>query len=227
MTRRTCFLSFLLAALSAFLNAEQLAASTYKGRQLAGVMSPEGIAWLERDTREQEERLSLLIQALDLKAGQQVADLGAGSGTITRLMAPKVLPGGQIWAIEIQDAMMESLETLKRNERLAHLHIVKGTPSDPRLPPQSIDLILMVDVYHEFQDPESMLRAMSRALKPGGRIALVEYRAEDPKVPIDPSHKMSLKQIRHEFQRPDLGLKVKRIDSRLPRQHLVFIERTQ
>ncbi len=225
MTTRTHIFRFILALIVPFLLSAQLSANTYKGRQLAGIMSPEGIAWLERDTREQEERLSLLIQALDLKPGQQIADLGAGSGTITRLMAPKVLPGGQIWAIEIQDAMIESLEKLKRNERLDHLRVVKGTTTDPKLPPQSVDLILMVDVYHEFQDPESMLRAMSRALRPGGRIALVEYRAEDPKVPIDPSHKMSLKQIRREFQRPDLGLRVQRVDGRLPRQHLVFIER--
>jgi SAM-dependent methyltransferase len=218
MTRRIIFALWLLPTL--------LFAKFYKGRELAHVMSPEGIAWLERDTREQEERLSLLVEALDLKPGQRVADLGAGSGVISRLMAPRVGPGGQIVAIEIQDAMIAKLQELKAREKLAQLVILRGTETDPKLTPNSVDLILMVDVYHEFQDPESMLRAMSRALKRGGRIAVVEYRAEDPKVPIDRTHKMSIKQIRREFQRPDLGLKVERIDARLPRQHLVFVRKT-
>lgn len=225
MTHQSLFFSHMLLACFGLFLTFDLSAETYKGRELAQVMSPEGIAWLERDNREQEERLSLLITGLELKPGLKVADLGAGSGVISSLMAPKVLPDGQIIAIEIQDAMIEKLERLKTKEKLQHLTIIRGTVSDPKLAPLSVDLVLMVDVYHEFQDPENMLRAISRALKPRGRIALVEYRAEDPQVPIDRSHKMSLKQIRREFTRPDLGLKVEKIDSRLPRQHLVMIRK--
>lgn len=198
---------------------------TYMGRKLADVMGPAGIAWLERDQRESEERISLLVKALQLNPGMQVADIGAGSGTISRLMAPEVLPGGTVFAVDIQQEMLDRLVKEARARGLTNIQAIRSTDQSVALQPDSIDLALMVDVYHEFSYPFEMLQSLSAALKKGGILALVEYRGEDPKVPIKAEHKMTLAQIRKEFSRKELHLEWTRVDTRLPRQHLVFFTR--
>ncbi len=207
------------------LSVDAYAKQSYMGRELADVMGPQGIDWLERDKREAEERVSQLIAALPLKAGMQVADIGAGSGTISRLMAPKVLPGGIIFAVDIQQEMIDSL--LKSNEKfeIKNIQPVLGTSVSTTLKPASIDLALMVDVYHEFNNPFAMLKNISEALKKGGLLVLVEYRGEDPKVPIRAEHKMTLTQIRKEFERKEFKFDWLKLDPRLPRQHIVFLSK--
>lgn len=200
-------------------------AKTYMGRELADVMGPGGIDWLERDSRESEEKLTLLIAALPLKPGMQVADIGAGSGVITRMMAPKVLPGGTVFAVDIQQEMLDRLMQQNEKAGIKNVKTVLGGMKSPKLPPASLDLVLMVDVYHEFSYPFEMLKSISEALKKGGLLALVEYRGEDPKVPIKAEHKMTVAQIRKEFGRKELNLQFVRVDSSLPRQHLVFFKR--
>jgi ubiquinone/menaquinone biosynthesis C-methylase UbiE len=195
------------------------------GRELADVMGPAGIEWLERENREAEERLSILVKALPLKAGMQVADLGAGSGVITRMMAPKVLPGGTVYAVDIQQEMLDRLKAQNDKAGVKNIKTVLGAIKSPRLPPASIDLVLMVDVYHEFSHPFEMMKSTSEALKKGAWVALVEYRGEDPKVPIKANHKMTLAQIRKEFARKELNLEFVRVDNSLPRQHLVFFKK--
>ncbi len=200
---------------------------TYMGRELADVMGPAGIEWLERENREAEERLSILVSALPLKPGMQVADLGAGSGVIARMMAPKVLPGGTIHAVDIQQEMLDRLTQQNEKAGIKNIKTVLGSIKSPKLPADSIDLVLMVDVYHEFSHPFEMMKSTSEALKKGGWVALVEYRGEDPKVPIKTDHKMTLAQIRKELGRKELNLEFVRVDDRLPRQHLVFFTTRQ
>ncbi|WP_141735189.1 class I SAM-dependent methyltransferase [Oligoflexus tunisiensis] len=198
---------------------------TYMGRELADVMGPGGIDWLERDSRESEEKLTALVGALPLKPGMQVADLGAGSGVITRLMASRVLPGGMIHAVDIQQEMLDRLTQQNQKMGIKNVKTVLGSIKSPKLPPGTIDLVLMVDVYHEFSHPFEMMKSTSEALKKGGLVALVEYRGEDPKVPIKKKHKMTLAQIRKEMGRKELNLEFVRVDNSLPRQHLVFFKR--
>jgi ubiquinone/menaquinone biosynthesis C-methylase UbiE len=198
---------------------------TYMGRELADVMGPGGMEWLERENREAEERLSILLAALPLKPGMHVADLGAGSGVITRMMAPKVLPGGMVYAVDIQQPMLDRLQQLNEKAGIKNIKTVLGDIKSPKLPPGSIDLVLMVDVYHEFSHPFEMMKSTSEALKKGAWVALVEYRGEDPKVPIKANHKMTLAQIRKELSRKELKLEFVRVDNSLPRQHLVFFRR--
>jgi len=200
-------------------------AGTYMGRPLADVMGPAGIEWLERENREAEERLSILVSALPLKPGMQIADLGAGSGVITRMMAPRVLPGGTVYAVDIQKEMLNRLEQQNEKAGIRNIKTVLGTFKSPKLPPDSIDLVLMVDVYHEFSHPFEMMKSTSEALKKGGWMAIVEYRGEDPKVPIKADHKMTLAQIRKEMGQKELNLEFVRVDNRLPRQHLVLFKK--
>lgn len=223
---RTRALSMLLSILStAGLSFARAPDKSYMGRELADVMGPAGIEWLERDNREAEEKLTTLVNALPLKPGMQVADIGAGSGVIARMMAPKVLPGGLVHAVEIQDQMIARLEKEAKKAGIKNIKPVLGTEKTPRLAPASIELALMVDVYHEFSYPFEMMLSISEALKKGGWVALVEYRGEDPSVPIKASHKMTLAQIRKELGRPELGLEFVRVESSLPRQHLVFFKK--
>lgn len=200
---------------------------TYMGRPLADVMGPAGIEWLERENREAEERLSILVSALPLKPGMQIADLGAGSGVITRMMAPRVLPGGTVYAVDIQQEMLDRLAQQNEKAGIKNIKTVLGSFKSPKLPSDSIDLVLMVDVYHEFSHPFEMMKSTSEALKKGGWVALVEYRGEDPKVPIKADHKMTLAQIRKEMSRKELNLEFVRVDNSLPRQHLVFFRKRQ
>ena len=171
---------------------------TYMGREIAQVMSFHGASWLERPQREQEERSELILAALGLQPGMTVADIGAGSGYYTWRAAQAVGAAGTVYAVEVQPEMLRLLEAQMARRGVKNVKTLLGTPTDPRLPAGSLDLAFMVDVYHEFEFPHEMLAAIVRALKPGGRLAFVEYRAGDPKVPIKALHTMSEAQVRKE-----------------------------
>ncbi len=197
----------------------------YMGREIARVMGHQGIAWLERPEREKEERLSLLIKALKLKPGMIVADIGAGSGRISRLMAKEVMPNGRVLAVDIQQEMLDALTARSRLLGIKNIEPVLGTRTSPKLPAAAVDLIVMVDVYHEFDMPYEMLSELAKALKPKGRIAFVEYRKEDPKVPIKLVHKMSERQVKKEALQPEFRLRWVETYGKLPQQHVVIFER--
>ncbi|MEP6635025.1 MAG: methyltransferase domain-containing protein [Luteimonas sp.] len=197
---------------------------TYAGREIAGVMGWQGAAWLERQEREREERGSRLLRVLALKPGMNVADIGAGTGYYERRIAPLVGPMGKVYAVDVQPQMVAMLKKIAARPEFVNVVPVLGAERDPHLAPGSIDLAMMVDVYHELAYPSQMLDAIVRALKPGGRVAFVEYRAEDPRVPIKSLHKMSEAQVRREAALH--ALTWQRTDESLPWQHVViFVKR--
>jgi SAM-dependent methyltransferase len=191
----------------------------YLGREIAEVMGHLGAGWLERPEREQEERTDLLLDALGLKPTDVAADIGAGTGYFTFRMAERV-PQGRVLAVDIQPEMIGYLRDGQRQRGLRNVEPILSTITEPKLPPASVDLVLFVDAYHEFSHPREMMEAIVRALRPGGRVALVEYRLEDPDVPIKRLHKMSAQQARKEMAA--VGLKLLRADERLPQQHILF-----
>jgi predicted methyltransferase len=197
-------------------------AKFYLGREIAQVMGPGGIPWLERAERETEEQPQLVIDALEIKPGQTIADLGAGSGYYSFRIAPLVGPTGKVLAIDIQPAMLEAIAQRARREHIGNVATVRSSAQDPNLAPGSVDLLFMVDVYHELEYPYEMMTKVRTALKPGGRIALIEYRAEDPDVQIKPLHKMSERQVRREMQAA--GFKHLKTVHTLPLQHLIVFE---
>jgi ubiquinone/menaquinone biosynthesis C-methylase UbiE len=192
----------------------------YLGREIAQVMGPGGIPWLERDQREFEEKPGVVIDALQIKPGDTVADLGAGSGYYSFRLAPVVGPTGKVLAIDIEPRMLEVIRGRAARQKIGNVETVRSTASDPNLPPASVDVLLMVDVYHELAFPYEMMQGVVTALKPGGRVALVEYRKEDPNVPIKEVHKMSERQVTREMQA--VGLKPQRSVESLPLQHLLI-----
>jgi len=189
------------------------------GRIIAGVMGHEGASWLERPEREAEERPSRAIKELKLEPGMVVADFGAGSGYYTERIARAVGPTGKVLAVDLQPEMLEMVGRRAKSRGITNIELVRSTPDDPRLPAGTIDLILMVDVYHELAAPQRVLRAMKAALSPRGRIAIVEFRKEDPDVPIRAEHKMSVAQAVQEFGAEGYVLD-RRVDS-LPWQHIL------
>ena len=195
---------------------------TYFGREIAAFMTHQGIQWLERDSREAEERTSALLDALDLHPGMCVADIGAGSGRLTVPMARRVAPG-VAYGTDIQPEMLAFLEARARKEGLPNLKGILGDTDDVMLPEGTVDVVLLVDAYHEFDRPWEMMRSIVRALKPGGRVALVEFRAEDSAVPIKALHKMSEAQARRELEAA--GLSWIGTDARLPWQHLLWFRK--
>ena len=197
----------------------------YMGREIAHVMGFQAAPWLERPEREEEERLSTLVKLLKLKPGMVVADLGAGSGVISIMMAREVGNDGKVMAIDIQKEMLELLGDKLSRIGVKNIELVQGTEKSPKLDPESVDLALMVDVYHEFKFPFEMIEELSKSLKPGGRVAFVEYRREDPNVPIKLVHKMSEAQVKKEALQPEFGLKWKETIGELPRQHIVVFEK--
>lgn len=197
----------------------------YMGREIALVMSYHGAPWLERPEREEEERLSKLVELLDLKPGQVAADIGAGSGVITMMMAEKVGPKGKVLAVDIQQEMLDLLSDKLNRRNLLNVDLVLGTEKSPKIPAGTVDLALMVDVYHELEFPHEMMGEMARSLKPGGRLVFVEYRREDPEVPIKLIHKMTEAQVRREAEQPEFGLKWKTTHKELPRQHVIVFEK--
>ena len=197
----------------------------YLGRETARVMGHEGADWLERPERQAEERPDLLLKALALRPGMQVADVGAGTGYYSWRMAQAVGPSGRVLAVDVQPEMLTRLDAEMKRRQTANVVGVLGTTSDPRLPAASLDLVLMVDVYHEFDHPREMLQGLVRALKPDGRIAFVEYRLEDPSVPILPLHKMSEAQVRREAEAA--GLTWIETARSLPWQHVILFRRAR
>lgn len=195
----------------------------YLGREIAHVMGWQAAPWLEREEREQEERTSLLIKELGLKAGMVIADVGAGSGYLSRQMAPLVTPGGRILAVDVQPEMLALLAKIATDPLYANIEPLLGAADDTHLPPESVDLAIMVDVYHELEFPWEVLESIVRALKPGGRVAFVEYRGEDDSVPIKALHKMTERQIRLEAGKH--ALTWERTSRRLPWQHLVVFRK--
>lgn len=194
------------------------------GRRFAGVMGYQGAAWLDREERDIEEAPDTAIDALDLRPGMVVADIGAGSGYMTVRLAKKVGPTGKVYGEDIQPEMIALLKERLRKERLGNIVPLLGLSDDPRLPDESLDLELLVDVYHEFAEPQKMLRGLRRGLKAGGRLVLLEYRKEDPSVPIRIEHKMTVAEARLEVEAE--GFTLSNVDTRLPRQHiLIFTKR--
>lgn len=197
----------------------------YLGREIAQTMHFAGAPWLVRESRERQEECSTLMSALHFKPGQTVADLGCGNGFYTLKIAPKLAPGGRVLAVDIQPEMLQLLNERARVEKIAGVEPVLGTLIDPKLPDGKVDLIMCVDAYHEFSHPQQMLAAIRKSLAPQGRLVLVEFRAEDPKVPIKPLHKMSKAQVNKELTHN--GFKLVEEFDKLPWQHVMFFERDE
>jgi SAM-dependent methyltransferase len=190
------------------------------GRRFANVMGWQAAEWLERSEREIEEEPDRALDALGRLVGATVADVGAGSGYFTVRLAARVGPNGRVYATDLQPEMLRLLGVRLTRERVANVTVVQGRVDDPGLPAASIDLALLVDVYHEFSEPQKMLRGLRRALKPGGRLVLLEYRKEDPDIPIRFEHKMSVAEAKLELEAE--GFKLVTVDKRLPRQHILI-----
>src|SRR5438093_3356120 len=191
----------------------------YMGREIAHVMGHQAADWLERPEREEEEKTDLLVESIKLKPGDAVADIGCGTGYLSRKLAKKVGETGVVYGEDIQQEMLDILMKKMAEAKGANVKPVLGTETDPKLPAESVDAIIMVDVYHEFDHPREMTDAMIRALKHGGRMIFVEFRGEDPSVPIKRVHKMTLDQVKKEMSVQPLKF-VESIEV-LPRQHII------
>jgi ubiquinone/menaquinone biosynthesis C-methylase UbiE len=213
-----------LTALIALAFAAVLAAQTgthpISGRRFAPVMGWQGADWLERNERVEEEEPDMALDALKIPKGASVADIGAGSGYMTVRLAKRVGPAGTVYANDLQPQMLEMLRRRLEKEKITNVTLVQGTVDDPKLPPASVDLELMVDVYHELSQPQVMLRALRQALKPGGRLVLLEYRKEDPSIPIRLEHKMTVAEAKMEVEAE--GFTLSKVDESLPRQHILI-----
>jgi ubiquinone/menaquinone biosynthesis C-methylase UbiE len=190
------------------------------GREIATTMHYSGAKWLVRESRQREEDCRRLLKELHVRPGQVICDMGCGNGFYTLKLARLTGREGKVYAVDVQPEMLDMLKQRAREAKVENVVPVLGTQTDPGLPAGALDLVLMVDVYHEFSRPEEMLRAIRESLKPAGRIALVEFRAEDPEVPIKPLHKMSKRQILKEL--PANGLRMAGQFDGLPWQHLMF-----
>jgi ubiquinone/menaquinone biosynthesis C-methylase UbiE len=195
----------------------------YMGREIAEVMSHQGAGWLDRDSRDMEEGTQLLVDSLDLKPIDVVADIGAGTGHISFLIA-SAIPQGKVLAVDVQPEMIEMLGDRIAQTRQTNIEPIQGTEQDPNLPPNSVDLAILVDAYHEFTYPREMMLGIVQSLKSNGRVALVEYRAKDPFVFIKPRHKMTQAQVRKEMA--SVGLTWQDTNSVLPQQHLMIFTHT-
>lgn len=192
------------------------------GRVFAPVMGVAGAGWLERPERENEEAPSKAIDLLELKPGMAVADIGAGSGYYSSRIAKRVGPAGHVYATDIQQGMIDLLERRIKAENIANMTTILGAPDDPKLPPNSIDLAIMVDVYHELQQPQVFLQRLKAAFKPNGRLVLLEFRKEDPDIPILEVHKMSVAEVDQEMKAE--GYAIDKVVEGLPWQHLIVIK---
>jgi protein-L-isoaspartate O-methyltransferase len=196
---------------------------TYMGREIAEIMSFAGAEWLVRPERIEEEQPERMLESLELKPGMVVADVGAGVGYHSLLMARMVGPKGVVIATDVQPQMLSMLRANARQAGVRNIKTVLCNQDDPGLPEAAVDLILMVDVYHECSDPVATLKGLHEGLKPGGRLVLVEFRAEDPAVPIKPEHKMTVEQVRKEIE-PE-GFTFKEVLDFLPWQHIIIFEK--
>lgn len=192
------------------------------GRQYAGAMGVEGAPWLIRSEREDEEQPDRALDELKIAKGATVADIGAGVGYMSWRLAKRVGPTGKVYANDIQPQMLELLKKNMAERKIANVEPVLGTLDDPKLPAGRIDLVLMVDVYHEFTKPQQMVRHIRESLRPDGRMVLLEYRAEDPAVPILPLHKMTVSQAKAEIE-PE-GFRLDHVIESLPRQHILIFK---
>lgn len=229
--RSVCLLSFLVL-MAANVTAQDAvetqdgippALTHYRGRKIAPTMGYQGAGWLVREERVREENSPKLLQALGVRPGQVVCDLGCGNGYYTLDLARLTGPQGRVLGVDIQPEMLHLLELRAAEAELKNVEPIQGTLIDPKLPAQGVDLVLLVDVYHEFSHPEQMLQGIRRSLKPEGRMVLVEFRAEDLTVPIKPLHKMSRKQILKEI--PPNGFRLVDEYEELPWQHVMFFQR--
>jgi len=221
-TRFVALCSALVLGASAIAAAQQIASPgvhPISGRRYALTMSYLGADWLDRSERVQEEEPDAALDAIALAPGSVAADVGAGSGYMTVKMAKRVGPTGKVYANDIQPQMLTILRQRLDKEKVANVELVLGTMDDPKLPANTLDLILMVDVYHEFAQPQPMLRKMRDSLKTGARLVLLEYRKEDPSIPIRPDHKMSVAEAKMEVEAE--GFTLAKVDERLPRQHIL------
>ena len=194
----------------------------YLGRQIARVMGHQAADWLERPEREEEEKTEQMVAALELRDGEVVADIGVGSGYVARKIAPKI-GSGTVFGVDIQPEMLTLLAKRMAMFRITNVKGVLGEEKDPKLAPDSVDTMIMVDVYHEFEYPYEMIAAMVKALKPGGRIVFVEFRGEDPKVPIKTVHKMTEEQVKREMAVQALTHE-KTLET-LPWQHIIIFRK--
>jgi len=192
------------------------------GRPIAPVMGVGGAGWLERPERESEEDPARAVEALDLRPGMTVADIGAGSGYYTVRLARKVGAEGKVYATDIQVGMLSIIQRRAAIEKLTNIVPVLGAVDDPKLPPASLDLALMVDVYHELATPQAFVRRLREALRPEGRLVLIEFRKEDPRVPIKEEHKMSVAQVRQELSAD--GFAIDKVVDVLPWQHIIVLK---
>jgi SAM-dependent methyltransferase len=190
------------------------------GRRFAPVMGYQGAEWLERGERADEEEPELALNVLQIPKGASVADIGAGSGYMTERLAARVGPAGRVYANDLQPQMLYLLSRRLEERRITNVTLVQGTVDDPKLAAASVDLALMVDVYHELSQPQAILRRLREALKPGGRLVLVEYRKEDPAIPIKFEHKMTVAEATLEVEAE--GFTLAKVDEALPRQHILI-----
>lgn len=209
------------AVVAALLSATLLAQGTHpvSGRRIAAVMGHQGAAWLERPEREAEEAPGKAIQALNIRPGQVVADIGAGSGYYSVRLAAAVGSMGRVYATDIQPEMLALIKKKLDTQPIPQIELVLGTATEAKLPEASLDLALMVDVYHELAEPQVFIRSLKRALKPSGRLVLIEFRKEDARVPIREDHKMSVREARIELEAE--GLRLREVIGVLPWQHIL------
>ena len=222
-SRRALPLLVVFLGLSFTLVAQKPGVHPVSGRVFAAPMGVAGAPWLDRPERLLEEDPDQAMRLIRVARGSTVADLGAGSGYFTVRLAKAVGTAGKVYAVDIQQGMLDLLQRAVAKEKLTNVVPVLGAVDDPKLPDESLDLVLMVDVYHELSAPQATLAHLKRALKPGGRLILLEYRAEDPDVPILPEHKMTKAQVKLEVEHE--GFKQQRVYDDLPRQHLIVFTR--
>lgn len=209
------------AALSG--GAQQAGVHPLSGREYARPMGLAGAPWLDRDEREAEEAPLRALQIVGVVEGSTVADVGAGSGYFTERLARLVGPSGRVFATDIQQGMLDLAGRRLQRQGLQNVTLILSEPANPRLVGASVDMVLMVDVYHELGDPMTVLRHLREALKPAGRLVLIEYKGEDPTIPILPSHKMTIAQAKLEVEHE--GFVLTKVDSSLPRQHVLIFNR--
>jgi ubiquinone/menaquinone biosynthesis C-methylase UbiE len=199
----------------------QVAVHPLTGRPIAGIATD--ATWMDRASREQEESPAKALSLVGITQGMTVADIGAGSGYMTMRLAPMVGPTGKVYATDIQPALLQRLQQKLSQAHASNVQVVLGSDTDAKLPDSSVDVALLVDVYHEFQYPREMLRSIRRSLKPDGRLVLIEYRKEDPTIPIAPTHRLSVAEAMAEVE--SAGFRFDHVNSDLPRQHVIVFRR--
>ena len=195
------------------------------GRHIAPVMGLSGAEWLDREEREREEQPEKAIAQLNLKPGMMIGDVGAGTGYYSLRMAKVVAPGGVVYANDIQPGMLDKLSERATAAHVTNIVTILGSEADPKLPAGKLDLVLLVDVYHELSRPQRMLDGIQESLKPGGRLVLLEFRKEDPSVPIRPEHKMSVEEVKAEVT-PE-GFRFEKVVDKLPWQHIICFRKPE